>query len=203
MPAALVTDHVHAGLSLLLQQYKELPRMEGWATSYLNRVQELEDAIWSVIVGRLIDDAIGVQLDALGRLVGQRRDGVADEPFRMRIRARIRANRSNGHPDDIIAVALLASGVSLDQLTYTDLYPASFRVELFSVTDATLAPVLTELITLAKPVGVGAAVAFSAYPDSETFAFALGDTPTADATRGWASTDDPTVAPGGRWIDSV
>lgn len=203
MPIARVTDHVRAGLSLLLQQYTGLPRIEGWATSYLNRVQELEDAIWSVIVGRLIDDAVGVQLDVLGRLVGQRRNGVGDEPFRMRVRARIRANRSNGHPDDIIAVALLASGVSLDQLTYTDLYPASFRVELSSVTDATLATVLTELITLAKPVGVGAAVSFSAYPDSETFACAVGDTPTTDAARGWAGTDDPTVAPGGRWIDTI
>lgn len=46
----------------------------------------------------------GVQLDRIGRLVGQARASSDDAHYRLYLRARIRANRSNGTGDAIIAV---------------------------------------------------------------------------------------------------
>lgn len=46
----------------------------------------------------------GVQLDRIGRLVGQPRSGTDDEHYRYYLRARIRANKSSGTPEEIIAV---------------------------------------------------------------------------------------------------
>lgn len=197
---ARITNHVQAGLDLLLDQYKGKPRIAALLTSELEQVQELEDAIWDVIVGRLIDNAVGVQLDALGKIVGQKRQGAGDEVFRARIRARIWANRSLGHPDDIIKVVQLASGLADDEWTYTEVYPAGFLIELLGPIDPSIVPVVAELVKVAKPPGVGFSVLFSGIPESETFAFSDDDDPMTDVDRGFAD-DDPTEAPGGRWID--
>src|SRR5690606_3712941 len=118
--------------------------------------------------------------DVLGKLVGQRRDAAQDEPYRARIRARIRANRSLGHPDDIIAVALLATAATPEQLSYTELHPAAFIVDILLGIDPDVAPIVRELITAAKPPGVGFSLLFSEYPEDETFAFAPGDIPVFD-----------------------
>ena len=200
---AQVNDHVAAGLALLIQQYQGAPRLEGLLTSYLNRVQELEDAIWSVILGRLIDYAIGVQLDVLGRLVGQRRDGAADEIYRTRIRARIAANRSLGTGDDLIRVALLASGSDPALMFYSELQPATVHVELLQ-TDPTIAPVVVELLRVAKAPGVALQLLFTEYAAANSFTFGTNDLGVEfDTNRGFGLDEDPTTGPGGRWIDSL
>lgn len=200
MTLARVTNHVEAGLDLLLEQYKGKPRIAALITSELEQIQKLEDAIWEVILGRLIDTAVGVQLDALGKIVGQKRQGAGDEVFRARIRARIWANRSLGHPDDIIKVVQLATGLPDDEWTYTENYPAGFIIEIFGAIDASIVPVVAELVRVAKPPGVGFSVLFSGVPEGETFAFSDTDDIMIDADRGFAD-DDPLEAPGGRWID--
>lgn len=201
MPIARVTDHVTAGLALLTQQYQDKPRLAGLVTSYLNRVQELEDAIWSSLIGRLIDNAVGVQLDTLGRIVGQPRSGAMDEPYRARIRARIRANRSNGRPDDILSISITCTGLAPEDVTLAERGYASYTVSLAAAVDYDVAAVLRDLLELASPLGVAFALKFSDYDSGETFAFASGDSPTTNAARGFAATDSPTTAPGGRWID--
>lgn len=203
MAIARVTDHVQAGLDLLIQQYRDKPRIAGWLTAYLNRCQELEDAIWSVIVGRLIDAAEGVQLDALGSIVGQVRQGEADELYRIRIRARIAANKSLGTPDDVLNVAIIASNKTPDLVFYTELYPATFHIELFNITAVAAASVIHELIHAAKPPGVGFALLYSSFATSGAFTFSDDDSEQVDAARGFTDNDDPSTAPGGRWIDVI
>lgn len=200
---AHITDHVQAGLALLIEQYRGKPRLEGMLTAYLNRVQELEDATWSVITGRLIDYAVGVQLDVLGKLVGQARQTDLDEPYRARIRARIRANRSLGHAADLVAVAMLAANATTSQVTYEELQPATALVDILLAIDPAVAPAIRDLLGAAKPLGVALALAFSGYPDGETFALAIDDTLITDAARGFGPSEDPAAASGGRWIDSL
>lgn len=203
MPIAHITDHVQAGLDLLIQEHKGKPRLEGLITAYLNRVQELENAIWSVIVGRLIDHAIGVQLDALGKLVGQRRDGTSDEVFRTRIRARIAANRSLGRPGDLIRVALLASALDPSEMFYWELQPATVLVELLEL-DPAVAPVVVELLHATKGPGIALQLLFTQHRESESFTFSDEDNGDVfDSARGFATNETPTTAPGGRWIDSL
>jgi hypothetical protein len=192
-----ITDHVRAGLDLLIEQYKDKPRLAGLLTSYLNRAQELEDATWEVLVDRPIDEAEGVQLDTLGKLVGQPRTTADDEVYRLRIRTRIRANRSLGNPEDIIAVA--TSALDGSPLLYDEYYPASFVVEAREPLGEGLAPVVFEFLELAKAIGTEASFHFSSDEEPDTFAFSDSDESEEDEARGFSG-DDGSMGPGGALI---
>ena len=104
---APIADHVEQGRALLLEQYRGKPRLDALLAAYTRQVQKLEDAIWSVILGRMLENAAGVQLDKIGKIVGQKRLGEPDVRYRMLIQVRIAINRSSGYPDEIINVARL------------------------------------------------------------------------------------------------
>lgn len=89
------------------------PRIAALLQSWTDEVQELEDAIFGVILSRLLDNATGAQLAALGSIVGQKDFGWDENSYRSAIRARIRANRSDGLMNDVIdVVKLLVPGQS-------------------------------------------------------------------------------------------
>lgn len=67
---------------------------------------DFELAAQQVLTQRSVDNAIGAQLDVLGRLVGQPRNGVTDDAlYRRYVRARIAANVSDGTIEDAIRIA--------------------------------------------------------------------------------------------------
>lgn len=72
---------------------------------------------------RGLDLAIGVQLDALGLIVGEPRRGRNDEAYRRAIRFRIFVNISKGRPSDLIYVTQYISGG--DDVQYLESYPAT------------------------------------------------------------------------------
>lgn len=74
-------------------------------TSLLGPVQDMENALQTLFTERGIDYALGEQLDVLGRVVGQPRNGLEDEIYRRYIRARITANRSKGTINEITRIA--------------------------------------------------------------------------------------------------
>jgi hypothetical protein len=102
-----IKDHVEEGRGLLLEQYKGKPRLDALLASYTRQVQKLEDAVWSVILGRMLENAVGVQLDKIGKIVGQPRLGEPDVRYRMLIQVRIAINRSSGYPDEIVNIVRL------------------------------------------------------------------------------------------------
>lgn len=200
MPLARIDDHAESGVSLLLQEYKDRPRIDALIRSVLNRVQEVEDATWDVLMSRVVDTATGAQLDIIGRIVRQPRISTDDETYRARIKTKIRANRSGARPDDIIEVALLASGIPPEKLTYTELAPLTFIVETFApVIDYEVAKTTAELIRFSKPPGVRGSYHYSTLEESETFAFSTTDEEEDDPARGFGG-DDPDSGPGGRFI---
>lgn len=199
MTIARIDDHVVAGLGLLLEQYKNKPRIAALIASELKDIQELEDAAWDVLIKRLIDTATDAQLVALGRIVGQDPiEGEDDDLFRLRIRTRIRANRSNGHPDDVIAVCVLALEGFATDWTYEEHYPASFIVDTIDPISTQTAQLVGEFMRLAKAPGVSASLHYSEDDEADTFAFASGDTWEDDAARGMSG--DDIDGPGGSWI---
>lgn len=202
MPIAKVTDHVESGLDLLLEIYKDKPRIAALITADLNRIQELEDAAWDVLISRLIDYATNAQLDVLGKIVGQSRISADDEVYRVRIRARIRANQSLGNPRDVIEVVLLALGVEKETIVYTEHYPASFSIEYLGPVSDEVAGVVRDFIQVSKALGVKPFFLHTESDEADTFAFASGDDFEDDSDRGFGS-DDPDSPPGGEWIDVI
>lgn len=102
-------DHVGQGLALFINQYRNKPRFAAWASAYLKQCQQLEDAIYDVLIKRLIENAVGVQCDAIGRIVGEYRRGLDDATYKIFIAARVRINRSRGNVDDVLAVLALVT----------------------------------------------------------------------------------------------
>lgn len=82
-------------------------RLETLLAILLRPVQRLENAMIEMLTLRSVDAAVGVQLDVLGKLVGQGRGGLVDDDYRRYIRARIATNRSTGKREELIRIARL------------------------------------------------------------------------------------------------
>lgn len=189
-----IRAHTPLALSRLIERWKaeNNPQLAALLTSYTDEVQELENAIWDVIVGRLTDYAEGVQLEALGHIVGQKRDGLGDAAYRAHIKARIRINQSFGQPQDVIAVIRLVDTVSF--------HLAEFPVAAFHVwfdeppTNASIGHELPKLIKQTRAAGVSGLVSFPVDRLTGRGAF-FGSSyaPTLNAARGFSSNYNITV----------
>jgi len=103
-----ITDHARRAILSLNPEFWGKPRIASFVWALTTEVQELEDAIVSVIQLRLVDNAHDAQLEVLGRIVGQRNVGGFDtEVYRALIKAKIRTNRSHGSLKDILETLLL------------------------------------------------------------------------------------------------
>jgi hypothetical protein len=122
-----VTDHETRGLARLIQQFQGKPRIASLLRAPLAQVQDLEDALWSLLAGRALSTAVGVQLDGLGQIVGEGRVGLGDDDYRALIRARIVANRSDGQGDTLLRLARLVLGTTVT-LRLREYPPASVLV---------------------------------------------------------------------------
>lgn len=183
------TEHVAVALTLFLDQFKDRPRLAALLSSYIQRVQELEDATWDVLVKRLIDSAADAQLDAIGRGVGEARDGKDDTTYRLFILARIRINMSFGHADDVIDVLNLVEAAGF---LLTEYYPAAMHVEYDTVTTAD-PTVLIALARLAKSAGVRLQLLYGDHDVGvDGFSFCTGTTDVSTTDEGFGLTDEST-----------
>lgn len=199
-PYKRVDNHVAAGLSRLIEQYKNKTLAKGLIVSYLNRVQELENAISDLYNARQFapGKAFGIYLDRIGKIVGAKRNSADDSAFFIFIQAQIAINKSSGTIPEFIEVCkLLATQTPLIRETY----PASLDIEIlintFS-TDAvrTLAQAFhgmvadgVQLSFLYPPAGAGA----------NLFTFWDRDPGhVTDAVKGYGSAYDASA--GGKWI---
>lgn len=73
----------------------------------LVQCQNFEDTVLALLLQRVIDNAVGAQLDLLGKLAGQARNGLEDVDYRRYIRARVAAHNSDGLISDVIKVVRL------------------------------------------------------------------------------------------------
>ncbi len=135
--------------------------------SYTPEIQEAENALWDVWISRFIDYAQGEQLNMLGRLVGEGRNGRNDPNYRVRIRARIAINESFGRPKDIVKILQLVDPAVAEIVEFG---PAAFRVDFQAplsgvATHAEIASIVSE----ARAAGVGASVVIPT--DANVFRF--------------------------------
>ncbi len=126
MALAITTDHGDQAVDLLLEQYQNKPRIEGWLRSYIAEVQAIENAAWDVLLLRLIDNAENEQLDVIGRIVGELRGDHDDATYRIFIAVRIRVNRSKGHASDVLEVLAM---LDTTERIFQEIRPANFFFE--------------------------------------------------------------------------
>jgi hypothetical protein len=166
-----------------LWQYQDLPRFEALLRVLAGLVQPLESLCFDVRRGVQLSYAVGVQLDMLGKIVGELRGTLTDAEFRELIRARIIANKSHGLVSEIYSA--MACFVT-ETYRLTEYPPASYTVEALGVLyPSTLYRILDDM----HPAGVGFGLVYSTYASSDTFrlsgTYAVEE---YDATDGLGST---------------
>jgi hypothetical protein len=153
-----ITDHVSAAQARLIQQYKESPNLKGLiADVSATQIQELENAFWGLLSRLDINTMVGLQLDNIGTIVGQARNGQSDAVYRLFIQAKIGVNVSESEATRIIDVWKLITQSSLVHMF--EAFPA--EVDLYSdvALDPALAPIAFALIQ--DVVGAGIRVGFA------------------------------------------
>jgi hypothetical protein len=119
-------EHVLQAQRRLIEEYLPKPRVKALLCIYTDQIQQLEDALWQLQTLRFPNTAEGEQLDVLGVIVGQERQGLDDDDYAAVIMGRIQANRSGGTPPDLYAVALAALDGALSGAVHLTLGVAEF-----------------------------------------------------------------------------
>lgn len=132
--------------------------------------QSLELMFQQLLTERSIDTAAGAQLDVIGKIVGEPRNGLDDTTYRRYCRVRISANKSNGVVENLITIAKLIVYSDSAKYTLSQEGPATLRlrVDQIAVTDA-LAATLNKFVNVAKSAGVRVIVQWSVSLPANTF----------------------------------
>jgi len=159
-------DYLGDARRKLLEQFKNLPRVDGFLQAVMAEVQELEDAGFDVYVSRLIDnDPVGDLEDKLGALVGQPRNGFSDDQYRIFITARIAANRSDGKHETLISITSLLINQQVPILFRT--YLKALEIEVY---DVPVNPYIIwhDFLNIAKAAGDSLRFFFTVNPITDT-----------------------------------
>lgn len=171
------------GVALLLEQFRGRPKLRALLCSYLDRMSDLEVAIQQVREAFDIGTAVGVQLDVIGRVVGESREGRGDDDYRRFLRVRILINQSTGTPEELLAAAELVT--QPDTLTLVESFPAFVTITAFAGGAVVDGGKVDEVLQLMKPAGVGLLYVFSGTTPAQTFKFATGTAVETNAVFGF------------------
>lgn len=159
-----VADYVGRMQSLLIEQFQPKPAINGVVESIGVGMQRIESMWNDFLRFRYVDSAFGAQLDIIGEIVGQEREGRDDADYRAAIKARISVNISNGEPDSVIEAVKFFTDA--DRVLLHEFYPASINV--FS-NGAVLPGNLFDSILAVRPAGVNLMVTWC--PGTNWFEF--------------------------------
>lgn len=188
-----IVDHSDRGVAHLLEQFKDKARLEVLARSYLDRVQELEDAIWEVITIRGIDASEGLNLDAIGVIVKRPRLALSDSDYRIALKCQVLINRSSGTPNELLAITLLATSAltTTGPLILGEAYPATIWVQVQSGIPDTVIPILYDNLIRAKAGGVRLLFQVPGAVFSNVFQFTDSAVPEESTTHGFSDYYNP------------
>ena len=96
---------VKDGKSILITQYEDSINLNNLLQVFLEEIQKFEIIVHTLYLNRTLNLSIGVQLDYVGGIVGQLRNGISDELYRVRIKAKIAENNSEGTRAEILSMA--------------------------------------------------------------------------------------------------
>jgi hypothetical protein len=154
------STYIADSIALLVEQFKDSPNLISLLTSFVAQLQELDTVVLELYTDRWLESAIGAQLDIIGAIVGEERQGKSDDDYRDAIKVRIGINLGNGTAEDVIEVVRSF----FDDMTVqiVDYYPASFVVRLIDPIDPLTIDTtkLRAYIQDVKPVGVHVVLEF-------------------------------------------
>lgn len=92
----------------LAMYLKGKENVEAFLTAIKEEVDEVTTAFEQLLEDRQLDNAFGEQLDLIGRILGQTREGYTlDDDYRKLLKARVKINKSSGTAEDLYAIFAL------------------------------------------------------------------------------------------------
>lgn len=158
--------------SRLYFQFRDEASWNAWCDSIIGpQAQSTEDASETLLLILSIDDIEGVLLDVAGRIVGQKRAGLDDPTYRLYLKARIAANKSDSTPSALYRVfSLLFPGHAI-RVTTSPVKSFVFHVD-GTITDVEALAALDFLASI-KEAAARSILEWQEQDDDETFTFAV------------------------------
>jgi hypothetical protein len=142
-------------IAALVEQFRRKANLEALVAVFGAQAQDLENVNFELVDNRTIDAAEGPQLDGIGSIVGESRDGRTDTVYREAIRVKILINDSSGTAENIIEIVSLMVdiGTTIEVSESHPEDPAHFEVDLDPEITADGFRI-SRAIFSARPVGV-------------------------------------------------
>lgn len=170
-----VSDWTARLRSRLYTQFRNKVTWEKWVVLLGRQFQDLEDATQTLFSFFDIDNVSGLQLDLIGRVVGQPRNGVSDADYRLYLRARIATNRSTGTPEDLYRVFRALFGASIGLVvTTSNIGVKAFALRVKGVITHAQAAIGLSFLRDAKESGARALLEWQESVDANLFRFDSG-----------------------------
>jgi len=109
---------------LLLSQDRDKPNILALARAIATGLQTVEDDLFDLPLSTSLALGTGDALDKLGAIVGEARLGLDDDAYRRFIGAKILVNRSEGTPEELLAIFRIITGS--ENCYHYDLPPGGF-----------------------------------------------------------------------------
>jgi len=179
----------------LLEQFCEKPRLEALIRIIAAECQELESAIWDLMLARCLPNASGKILDDLGLLVDEGRNALSDGDYKLAIAQKVRILRSTGTMPDILGILFAEFGDTFDlEVVANEL--GHLRVKMNDPITEDEAERAANLLRLSKAAGVGSQVEYFLTAEAGIFRFSsMSGTLETSSTQGFA---DAAQTTGGR-----
>lgn len=164
-----IENHVEQAQSRLLAQYQDKPVFVALIKAcFGSPAQRMADLVFSLLELLDIDNAEGVILDNIGRIVGQSRLGKNDADYRLLIKARIGKNTSKGIWLHIVSTWKNLTGAT--SVALVELFPAGILI----ISDATVPGGDIDFVAgfIQDVVAAGVELdGFGVFPEAGTFGF--------------------------------
>lgn len=178
-----VSDWVARIRTHLYTQFGDLPNLDAVAALLGRQFQDLEDALQGILTITSIEDSSGVQLDVIGKILGQTRGSLSDSVYRAYLRARILVNKSDGTSGDLYDV-VNAMTQNENHLRVTNSPIRAFALRIYGPISIDLANAIVLFIGRAKEAAAAGNVEWQEAPDSDVFTFQVGTTLNVAASGG-------------------
>ena len=172
-----ILTHADDAHERLAQMYRDKPILEGILAAVCAEVQEIENAIWQLASERGIvllyldgdpqfSEAVGHQLDVVGKIFRQTRGAMTDAEYRLALRAKIRVLKSSGTVEELIAVFFCVEPDAL--ITVTTWPPAYVTVELSDVIEHWKSDLYRSFLRQARAGGVAGTLLWQEIEDAHS-----------------------------------
>ncbi|MCK5609844.1 hypothetical protein KAR91_48680 [Candidatus Pacearchaeota archaeon] len=192
-----ITNHTERALSLLIEEFKHRVNIVKLIKVMVDQAQEIEDMENDLLTDRRLDQAADAQLDIIGDIVGEDREGRSDEDYRAAIRFKIYINVSHAEPETLIAAIKFITIATRVRLW--EIQPATVLM----YTDGSVVP--TDIVSFMELVAAGGvnleyvASSFGTTP----FSFTLDDLTDNPEGAGWNELGYTPggIEVGGQWVE--